>query len=425
METKFFKKLLILTLLICPLAAQAVGKRVQAGEKRASGNISGGPEQQETNKKNKGQFVCAECGKSLISETALKLHKANHESERTGVYEYNCDVCGNYKTNSSSNYKLHKANHESERTGEYKFNCLLCDFKNNTLSDFIRHEKTLNHKKNMALAGWAPLTVTAPAASTTINPNRPTAQELIASVENSETNSNLHICDECGDIYRVKSILDRHKANHESERTGIWEFNCNVCNYGVNDSYDFKKHEQGKKHKKNIAWAGTTTTTNTTTNSNLHICDECGDIYRVKNILDRHKANHKSKRTGVWKFNCNVCNYGVNDSYDFKKHEQGKKHKKNMALAGTTTTTNTTINSEVLTAQEKFIEFLEFIGFDDSDLDEETTSINPNVLTAQELIDFINSEELQVTELPLFEPEDNNKPDWFDVLGGDLNNQPF
>jgi len=205
METKFFKKLLILTLLIYPLAAQAAGKR-------NADNVSNtnGPEQQETNKKAKKEYVCNECGKSLASKETLKehkmnheskrtdvyrfncdecgnyktnmpsqykLHKANHESERTGVYEYNCDVCGNFKTNISWHYKLHQANHVSECTGEYKFNCLPCDFNSNTLGDFKMHEKTLNHKKNMALAGWAPLTVTAPAASTTINSNVPTAQE--------------------------------------------------------------------------------------------------------------------------------------------------------------------------------------------------------------------------------------------------------
>jgi len=163
METKFFKKLLILTLLIYPLAAQA-------GEKRASGNISGDPEQQETNKKAKKEYVCNECRKNFTNAFYLKLHKADHESERTGVYEYNCDVCGNYKTNRSSYYKLHKANHESGRTGIWKFNCTPCNFKTNNSGDFRKHEKTLKHKKNIAQAGTT---------TTTTNSNVPTVQELI------------------------------------------------------------------------------------------------------------------------------------------------------------------------------------------------------------------------------------------------------
>jgi len=310
METKFFKKLLILTLLIYPLAVQAFGKR-------ASGNISGG--QEEANKKNKGQFVCAECGKSLASEIDLKEHKANHESKRTGKYRFNCDGC-NYRTNKSSNIS--------------------------------RHQKTPKHKKNIALSGIATTT------NTIINPKGPTYLELIASVENSEDNlvtaqaagkrgadnisgeqkqqkvnkkaKKRHICNECGKSYDYPGNLKMHQKDHESKRTGMWEFNCSVCKYKTNVEKNLIGHEQSEKHKKYMVRTTADNHVSKRAGKYKFNCDveDCNFKTNELGYFQNHAMDHVSERTGEYKFNCLPCDYKTNRSSHFKVHEQGEKHKK-------------------------------------------------------------------------------------------------
>jgi len=466
METKFFKKLLILTLLICPLAAQAAGKR--ALKNISNTNVQ---KQQETNKKNKGQFVCDECGKSYDYPGNLNKHQKNHESKRTGKYKFNCDVedC-NFKTNEFEYSQSHAMNHVSERTGEYKFNCLPCDYKTNRSSHFKVHEQGKKHKKNIAQAGTTTTT------DTTTDSNLPTYLELIASEDNlaaaqaagkrvlndisggpeqqetNKKNKGQFVCAEYENSYDSLGDLNRHKGIHESKRTGKWKFNCDECRKNFTNAFHLKLHKADHESAR--------------TGVHIFNCDECGNYKTNRSSHYKlHKAYHESERTGIWKFNCPLCDCNTNSASDFKNHENTLKHINNMAKEGWATltvmvpTTSTTINHNVPTAQDLIV-FLnsretqetEVVTESQEDNDFEiynftfereanveatiSTTINPNVPTAQELIDFINLEEPQVPEtvtelqedvfeLPLFKPEDNNKPDWFDVLGGDINNQPF
>ena len=102
-------------------------------------------------------------------------------------------------------------------------------------------------------------------------------------------------CARCEKQYDHKGSLARHMQTH----TGRFNFYCDQCKVGINDSRDYKLHMD--KH------AGV-----------QYKCDYCPKVFALSRTRDYHMSVH----TGFWRFTCDQCDKGFNNRTTYEKHSQ-------------------------------------------------------------------------------------------------------
>jgi hypothetical protein len=68
-------------------------------------------------------------------------------------------------------------------------------------------------------------------------------------------------------------------------------FFCECCNYTTANKKDFNKHENTNKHKKNVTIGVTNVTTPNENNLKQYCCGNCGEKFKNRMSLSRHKNN--------------------------------------------------------------------------------------------------------------------------------------
>ena len=104
-----------------------------------------------------------------------------------------------------------------------------------------------------------------------------------------------HGCTRCDKQYDHKASLVRHMQTH----TGRFNFHCDQCKTGINDSRDYKLHMD--KH------AGI-----------QYKCEYCPKVFALSRTRDYHMSVH----TGIWRFVCDHCKKGFNKRMVYEKHSQ-------------------------------------------------------------------------------------------------------
>lgn len=162
-------------------------------------------------------YVCTQCGWSFALKSALDLHKRSHTNKNTKPYT--CDNCGQKFTH------VHNLNKHTPCEKNW-YGCDQCDYKSSRRQSVARHK--LKH-----------------------------------------TNERPHVCDHCGQKFKIKSYLDCHITR---VHTGM--FVCNVCGQRFLRKLGLQQHEL--EH----------------TADKLQDCDECGEKFQQKYDLHIHKQSH-------------------------------------------------------------------------------------------------------------------------------------
>ena len=118
-------------------------------------------------------------------------------------------------------------------------------------------------------------------------------------VENGQTGTEMVMvgikfqCTRCDKQYDHRGSLLRHMQSH----TGRFNFYCDKCKKGINDSRDYKLHME--KH------AGI-----------QYKCEYCPKSFTLSRTRDYHMSEH----SGEWRMLCDVCNKGFNKKPNYHKH---------------------------------------------------------------------------------------------------------
>ncbi|CAL4112944.1 unnamed protein product, partial [Meganyctiphanes norvegica] len=229
------------------------------------------------------EIQCNICSKSFASECFLKYHMAVHSSEK----QFACEVCKKRFTT-----ERQKQQHMLRHAAEKPFECAECDKK------FASKELLKKH-----LPSHLP------------NEERPLACDQCDLRFNTLSALNYHkqmhattlkvICDVCGKGFRDPYYLKRHKMMHTDERP----FKCEICNKGFRTSGHLDLHT--KYHKKIVNaccpicgfGAPTKSVLNTHiklvhTNETPFECDICGNKYKTKGNLSKHKRGIRGSCKG-------------------------------------------------------------------------------------------------------------------------------
>jgi KRAB domain-containing zinc finger protein len=113
----------------------------------------------------KNLLQCSQCLKILSSETHFQRHIRTHEPK-----DFTCDNCGRH-FNTKDKLRLHLFNHRKH----YKIKCTVCD------KEYVTHQSMRKHLR---------------------------------------THFEQHQCDECGQVFKHKRLLQNHiQAVHKDEPT--------------------------------------------------------------------------------------------------------------------------------------------------------------------------------------------------------------
>ena len=100
-------------------------------------------------------------------------------------------------------------------------------------------------------------------------------------------------CNECNKTFTSKHGFNMHSQHH----TGQYSFYCNICNRGFSSSSNYKLHMRGHEGRG-------------------YSCDFCGRVFKSSQM----KQYHESEHTGQYRFNCSVCNMGLNKKRLYEEH---------------------------------------------------------------------------------------------------------
>ncbi|XP_069810674.1 oocyte zinc finger protein XlCOF8.4-like [Dendropsophus ebraccatus] len=141
--------------------------------------------------KDKGPFVCSECGKTFTSKYNLVLHQRLHTGEKL----YSCPVCGKCFTQNSQ-FLIHQRTH----TGEKPYSCKECGRCFAYSSGLAKHLKIHTGEKPFACNECGKCF---------------SKKEHLKSHERIHTGERPFPCPECGKCFRHKANLGKHIRTHK------------------------------------------------------------------------------------------------------------------------------------------------------------------------------------------------------------------
>ncbi|XP_077187398.1 uncharacterized protein LOC143834459 [Paroedura picta] len=223
-------------------------------------------------RKKKKSFLCAECGKGFVSNSALTDHLTTH----TGEKPYQCLVCGK-----GFGYKALLARHEISHVDEKPYKCLKCGktFGTSTiLSDHVRIH-----------TGEKPYTCRECGRDFT-------KRSHLVSHQRIHTGEKLYPCSECDKSFSCRSNLTIHERIHTGERP----YKCPECEKSFSQLSHLRTHQ--RIH----------------TGERPHPCLECGKRFREKNDLVLHERMHSGEKP----YSCPECGKCFRQSSQLYVHER-------------------------------------------------------------------------------------------------------
>ncbi|XP_060094599.1 uncharacterized protein LOC132571824 [Heteronotia binoei] len=223
-------------------------------------------------RKKKKAFLCTECGKGFVSNSALSDHQTTH----TGEKPHQCAVCGK-----GFGYKALLMRHEISHVDEKPYKCLKCGktFGTSTiLSDHVRIH-----------TGEKPYTC--------VECGRDfTKRSHLVSHQRIHTGEKLYPCSECEKSFSCRSNLTIHERTHTGERP----YKCTECGKSFSQRSHLSTHR--RIH----------------TGERPHTCLECGKNFREKNDLVLHKRMHSGEKP----YRCPECGKCFRQSSQLYVHER-------------------------------------------------------------------------------------------------------
>lgn len=113
----------------------------------------------------------------------------------------------------------------------------------------------------------------------------------------------IYMCPECGEIFKRKQVLKRHRFTH----TGVFPYTCATCGRGSINLKESKRHEAshnasrprscedcGKSFK---SWSALVAHRKVALHSNEFKCEQCNRVFPVRSSLKYHLEIHKDQES--------------------------------------------------------------------------------------------------------------------------------
>lgn len=178
----------------------------------------------------KAFFFCEHCGKVMLREYALVMHKRNEHPTVPQTLE--CRFCGKDFKNAKF-LQNHEEKHKVGNIEENNFICQICGKNYNTRLNLNRHIRTLHQKiKDHQCPECGKKFVD----STRLKEHRWI-----------HTDHKPHKCRFCDQTFRHKNHVKHHEAKIHGEKK---EFECDLCSKTFCYAYELKNHKASHDNRK-------------------------------------------------------------------------------------------------------------------------------------------------------------------------------
>ncbi|CAL4226753.1 unnamed protein product [Meganyctiphanes norvegica] len=244
-------------------------------------------------------YMCEICGKGFMMQSVLNRHLQTHTDDKP----FECPEC-DFKCNQKSNLNNHMLTHSSEKP----FKCTQCDYTCKKATLLQHHMVTHSDEKPFACERcdkrfkWTEQLKLHVMTHTGEKPYQCTECPLKFATKDRLKYHTMGIhnddrpfpCDECDYRAVTKSILDRHMIKH----TGAKPFICDICGKQLRDGVSLKNHKLIHTGERPLK------------------CNECGKTFRQSVTLRVHMFSHTKEKNHF----CTQCGYGAPTRDKIKKH---------------------------------------------------------------------------------------------------------
>ncbi|XP_077285317.1 zinc finger X-chromosomal protein-like [Arctopsyche grandis] len=250
-------------------------------------------------------FVCHQCGKTSVSNSALKKHLETHDVD----LKVPCDICKHiYK--SQGRLKYHQRTMHSDKRPDRKHQCDKCDLRFDSRGRLQRHMTVhvdVRTFKCEICGKMLKSTVT-----------------LRQHKDNVHNQVKPHICDICGAALVTKDNLKQHFRAIHSNKPGM----CRICNKDVPNLRLHKKSHSSEMifrchlcpRRYGLKRSLTAhMKTHTLLESAKFVCDinNCDKRFTTQSLLDIHVSQYHSEHTP---YICQYCSKGFYTLPEMSKH---------------------------------------------------------------------------------------------------------
>lgn len=263
------------------------------------------------------KFDCYFCKKSYESHDNLVLHYACHINEQKSLPRVTCKTCG--KVSAIGSLRKHMIQHVNNVL--FQLGCDQCDKKFKTYAQLNRHKKIHEEYQKLVcdICGKEFLRrLYLEVHKKRVHPQIDSGiKELECFICKKRLKSmptlkvhiywhslpKNHLCTQCGERFRVESLLKRHlmRADHMGENSK--KFQCDICGIKFYDKTQYVKHQIVH------------------TDERPYECpyENCDKRYRTKPSLKAHICTH----TGERPYECQLCGYKFTTNKSMRRHMQG------------------------------------------------------------------------------------------------------
>ncbi|CAH1788148.1 unnamed protein product, partial [Owenia fusiformis] len=221
-----------------------------------------------------GSYKCSSCPKTFPTLSRKTQHEKFHDNK-----EYTCEVCGKIFFTNATRFQYHV---DLCKTGCGSFNCEKCDFKTTVKSIFEGHlacHEGNGHECEVCKKQF------------------PVRHMLKQHERTHLGDKGAHVCDHCGQKYKIRSSLLVHVKRAHSDMTTGELYMCQECNFHSKLKADVARHFRFVHDKP-------------------YKCDKCDFQTASQNVFQEHEEYHK----GLRPFTCEFCNYAGRSSLTLRDH---------------------------------------------------------------------------------------------------------
>lgn len=244
-------------------------------------------------------FMCEICGRGFMMQGVLNRHLKTHTDDKP----FECHEC-DFKCNQKSNLNNHMLTHSDEKP----FKCTQCDYACKKATLLQHHMMTHSDERPFACKvcdkrfKWKEQlklhlkihTGEKPFHCIECPQKFATKDRLKFHVMGMHKGDRPFPCDQCDYRAVTKSILDRHMIKH----TGAKPFVCDICGKQLRDGVSLKNHKLIHTGERPLQ------------------CKECGKTFRQSVTLRVHMFSHTKEKNHF----CTQCGYGAPTKDKIKKH---------------------------------------------------------------------------------------------------------